>query len=256
MEQLSVELLLFVLIGGFFAAYVDAVVGGGGLISVPVLLATGMPPALVLGTNKLAGTMGSLTSTISFIRSGHVEMKTALKLFPLSAAGAVAGTYVLQLIPSDFLRPLVVFMLIAITAYTLFRRNWGAKSSFAGFTRKSAVLIAAAAAGLGFYDGFFGPGTGSFLLFAFLLLGLDFVRAAGNAKVLNFGSNVASLAAFIALGSVHYGVGLPMGAAMIAGSWLGSRMAIRKGSAYVRPLFIAVCVLLVGKQMWELVQSI
>ncbi|MFD1953276.1 TSUP family transporter [Paenibacillus thailandensis] len=255
MEQLSLEMLMFVLAGGFFAAYVDAVVGGGGLIAVPVLLATGMPPALVLGTNKLAGTMGSLTSTISFIRSGHVELKTGLRLFPLSLIGAVAGTFVLQQIPSDFLRPLVVFMLIGITVYTIFRRSWGSRSSFAGFTRKSAVLIGAAALALGFYDGFFGPGTGSFLLFAFLLLGFDFVRAAGNAKVLNFGSNLASLATFIALGSVHYGIGLSMGAAMILGSWLGSRMAIRKGSVYVRPLFLTVCALLIGKQLWELFQS-
>lgn len=254
-DQLSLGMMIFILIGGFFAAYVDAVVGGGGLIAVPVLLATGMPPALVLGTNKLAGTMSSLTSTISFIRSGHVEMKTVRWLFPLSVIGAVCGTYTLQLIPSDFLRPLVVFMLVGITVFTLLRKNWGSSHSFAGFTRKAALFAGASALALGFYDGFFGPGTGSFLLFAFLLLGFDFVKAAGHAKVLNFGSNIASLAAFIALGSVHYGIGLLMGVAMIGGSWLGSRMAIRKGSAYVRPLFIVVCAVLIGKQLWELIQT-
>ncbi len=109
-----------------------------------------------------------------------------------------------------------------------------------------------AAFGLGFYDGFFGPGTGSFLIFFFLALGFDFVMAAGNAKVLNFASNIASLAAFVSFGLVNYGYALPMGAAMIAGSLIGSRFAIRKGSSYVRPLFMSICSLLVGKQVWDL----
>ncbi|MBD0379429.1 TSUP family transporter [Paenibacillus sedimenti] len=252
MEQLSVEMMIFVIVGGFLAAYVDSVVGGGGLIAVPVLLATGMPPAVALGTNKLASTMSSLTSTISFMRSGHVDVKAVRGLFVLSLLGAVSGTMVLRQIPSDFLKPLVVVMLVVITIYTIMRKSWGERSTFNQFSTKTAWLMGIAAFGLGFYDGFFGPGTGSFLIFTFLMLGFDFVKAAGNAKVLNFGSNVASLATFMALGSIHYGIGIPMGLAMIGGSWLGSRMAIRKGAAYVRPLFLSVCVLLIGKQIWDL----
>ncbi len=246
--------MLLVIIGGFLAAFVDSVVGGGGLVAVPVLLATGMPTTVVLGTNKLAGTMSSLTSTVSFMRSGHVDVKMVKKLFGLSLAGAVAGTLVLRLIPSDFLKPIIIVMLIAITVYTVFRKNWGSHSNFQGLTTRSSWLAAIAAAGLGFYDGFFGPGTGSFLIFAFLILGFDFVRAAGNAKVLNFGSNVASLGTFMFLGQVNYKVGIPMGIAMVCGSLLGSRVAIRKGSAYVRPLFIIVCTLLIGKQVWDLLK--
>lgn len=253
MDQLSMEMLLFIIAGGFVAAFVDAVVGGGGMVAVPVLLMTGLPPAVVLGTNKLAGTMGSLTSTVTFLRSGKVDFRSAMRLFPLSIAGAVGGTLVLRHIPSDFLRPLVVVMLIGITVYTIFRKSWGSSSTFQSYSKKSAWLIAITALGLGFYDGFFGPGTGSFLIFAFLMLGLDFVKAAGNAKVLNFGSNIASLVTFMILGTVNYEIGLPMGIAMIAGSLFGSKIAIRKGAAYVRPLFIIVCVSLIGKQVWELV---
>ncbi|BFT75586.1 TSUP family transporter [Paenibacillus sp. P36] len=253
MLHLSWEMLLFVIIGGFVAAYVDSVVGGGGLIALPVLLATGLPPAIALGTNKLAGTMSSLTSTVSFMRSGNIDFKAVKGLFFLSLTGAVCGTMVLRQIPSDFLKPLVVVMLILITIYTLFRKNWGSSSTFRQYSTKTALLMGGAAFGLGFYDGFFGPGTGSFLIFVFLMLGFDFVKAAGNAKMLNFGSNIASLATFMVLGSINYGIGIPMGIAMICGSLLGSRMAIRKGSAYVRPLFLTVCILLISKQIWDLI---
>ncbi|TXK74472.1 TSUP family transporter [Paenibacillus sp. N3.4] len=252
MVHLSLEMMIFVIVGGFLAAYIDSVVGGGGLIAVPVLLATGLPPAVALGTNKLASTMSSLTSMISFMRSGKVDLKAVWGLFLLSLTGAVCGTTVLRQIPSDFLKPLVVVMLILITIYTVFRKSWGERSTFKSYSTKTAFLMGSVAFGLGFYDGFFGPGTGSFLIFAFLMLGFDFVRAAGNAKVLNFGSNVASLATFMFLGSIHYGVGLVMGIAMVGGSLLGSRMAIRKGATYVRPLFLTVCVLLISKQIWDL----
>lgn len=254
MLDISLEMMMLVIAGGFLAAFVDSVVGGGGLIAVPILLATGMPTTVVLGTNKLAGTMSSLTSTLTFMRSGHVDVSVVKKLFGLSVLGAVMGTLVLRMVPSDFLKPIVVVMLIIITVYTLFRKNWGSHSTFRGMTKGAAWIAGTAAIGLGMYDGFFGPGTGSFLIFVFLLLGFDFVKAAGNAKVLNFGSNVASLGTFMFLGQINYQIGIPMGLAMVCGSLLGSRVAIRKGAAYVRPLFIVVCILLVGKQVWDLLR--
>ncbi|MDG0791009.1 TSUP family transporter [Cohnella ginsengisoli] len=252
MDHLSIGMLALVVLGGFAAAFVDSVVGGGGLISVPVLLTAGLPPAAALGTNKLAGTLSSLTSTLSFFASGHVDVRAVRGLIPLSLLGAAAGTLTLRHVPSGFLKPMVVAMLAAIAVYTLLRRDWGERAAFVRFTAGTAWMTGIAAFALGFYDGFFGPGTGSFLIFAFLLLGFDFVKAAGNAKALNFASNLASLATFLVLGSVHYGVGLLMGAAMIAGSWIGSRFAIRRGRAYIKPLFLAVCALLIGKQVLDL----
>ncbi|MBB3110171.1 hypothetical protein FHS18_002238 [Paenibacillus phyllosphaerae] len=250
--DLSIEMIVLIVAGGFLAAFVDSVVGGGGLIAVPVLLAAGLPPHLALGTNKLAGTMSSLTSMITFARSGHIDTKLVKRLFPITVVGACGGTLLLQTIPSDFLRPLITALLVVITAYTLLRKSWGERQTYSKLTRRTGLAMAIAALGLGAYDGFFGPGTGSFLIFVFLLLGFDFVRAAGNAKVLNFGSNIASLVTFMLLGSVDYRFGLLMGVSMVIGSLVGSRMAIRKGASYVRPLFLVVSLLLIGKQVWTM----
>jgi len=173
-------------------------------------------------------------------------------LFPFSFLASALGSYTVQQIPPTFLKPLVIVMLALVAVYTVCKKDWGAASTYEGKTRKIALLSALAASGIGFYDGFFGPGTGSFLIFAFLMIGFDFVRAAGNAKVLNFASNIASLLTFMMLGAVHYQYGAIMAVGMIAGAILGSRVAIRKGTTYVRPLFIGVTGLLIGKQLWDL----
>ncbi|WP_028550094.1 sulfite exporter TauE/SafE family protein [Paenibacillus sp. UNC451MF] len=254
MDWPSMDMLLFLIIAGFVAAFVDSVVGGGGLISVPALLLTGLPPSMVLGTNKLGGTLSSVTSTISFLFSGKINGKLVLALFPLSFVGSALGTYAVHLLPSSFLKPLVISLLVIVLIYTLFKKNWGADAKPRPLTTATKAACALCAFVLGFYDGFFGPGTGSFLLFLFLLLGFDFVGASGNAKVLNMASNIASLAAFFMLGSVHLGYGLPMGIAMIAGAFVGSRLAIRHGARYVKPLFIGVTTVLIGKQLWDLLQ--
>ncbi|MFC0213738.1 sulfite exporter TauE/SafE family protein [Paenibacillus chartarius] len=250
MELPALDMLLFLVVTGFVAAFIDSIVGGGGLISVPALLFTGLPPNLVLGTNKLGGTMSSLTSTISFLFSGKIDRKLGMRLFPLSFLGAIGGTYLVHLVPPEFMKPLVVILLAAVLIYTLLKKNWGGSASFAGLTGWRATALAAGALALGFYDGFFGPGTGSFIIFMFLFFGFDFVGASANAKVLNFGSNLASLGTFIALGSVNWYYGLPMGIAMIGGALVGSQLAVRKGTAYVKPLFIIVTTILIGKQLW------
>lgn len=252
MEHPSFEMILFLASVGFIASFVDSVVGGGGLISVPALLSTGLPPAVALGTNKLGGTISSLTSSLSFLLSGKMDVRLVRKWFPLSLLGSVAGACTIRFIPPDFLKPLVVLLLIAVTLYTLVGKKRPVRPILPLLTGKIIVWGALAALLLGYYDGFFGPGTGSFLLFAFLLLGFDFVNAAGNAKALNFASNLGSLVAFALMGNVNFYYGLPMGLAMLAGSLIGSRVAIRKGASYVKPLFIAVTTLLIGKQVWDM----
>jgi uncharacterized membrane protein YfcA len=252
MDSITLGMLLLVICGGFLAAFVDSVVGGGGLIALPVLLMAGLPPHLALGTNKFAGTLSSFTSTVSFMRSGAINKPLVFRLLPFTVVGAALGTIVLQFVPSGSLKPLVVVLLIAVSVYTLLRRGWGDQTTFSKLTAKSTFYMMAAALLMGAYDGFFGPGTGSILIFIFLWLGFDFISAAGNAKVLNFGSNIASLIMFIVFRSVDYRYGLIMGAAMVAGSVIGSQVAIRQGARYVRPLFIGVSLLLVGKQLWDL----
>ncbi|MDF2725509.1 MAG: hypothetical protein K0Q59_5186 [Paenibacillus sp.] len=247
------EVILFLIMSGFTAAFIDSVVGGGGLISVPALLSVGLPPAVALGTNKLGGAISSLTSSISFLASGKMDLKLVRKWFPLSLIGSVGGAYTVRLIPPDFLKPLVIILLLVVTLYTLFRKKQPpVRSKSVELSKKILIIGGAIALAIGYYDGFFGPGTGSFLLIAFVLLGFDFVLAAGNAKALNFASNIGSLAAFFVMGNVNLYYGIPMGLSMIAGALIGSRVAIRKGAAYVKPLFIVVTTLLIGKQIWDL----
>lgn len=253
-EEMSIEMLLFMAGAGFMASFIDSVVGGGGLISVPALMMTGLPPVTVLGTNKVAAVMGSLTSVVSFMRSGKVDVNMIRYLFPLSIFGSVGGVYTVRLIPPDFLRPIVVLMLVIVAVYSLLRKNWGEKSTYQGMTLKTGAMSAFVAVALGFYDGFFGPGAGSFLLFAFLCIGFDFIMSAGNARALNFGSNIAAAVMFAWFGLVDYAHAIPMGIAMIFGAIAGTRMAIHKGAAYVRPLFILMTAILIGKQVFDLLQ--
>ncbi|TBL80679.1 TSUP family transporter [Paenibacillus thalictri] len=251
----NLDMLLFLVAVGFVAAFIDSVVGGGGLIALPALLLTGLSPTMVLGTNKLGGTLSSLTSTVSFLFSGKINLKLVLALFPLSFIGSGLGAYAVKQMPSEFLKPLVVVLLVVVTIYTLLKKNWGKESRYTVMTGWKKTIVALLSFAIGFYDGFFGPGTGSFLLFMFLFLGFDFVGASANAKVLNFASNVSSLLMFFLLGSVHIGYGLPLGIAMIVGALIGTQVAIRKGSRYVKPLFIVVTLLLVGKQIYDLLHT-
>ena len=254
MDSISMEMISFLLVAGFVGAFIDSVVGGGGLISMPALMMTGLPPSVVLGTNKLAAICCSATSSISFLRSGKMDLGLIKYLFPVSLLGSILGAYTVRLIPPEFLKPLVVVMLILVAIYTVFKKDWGDTSTYQGVNQKMGILSGCAAFVLGFYDGFFGPGTGSFLIFVFLMLGFDFVVAAGNAKALNMASNLGALATFLVFGSVNFVYGFTMGIAMIIGAIAGSKFAIAKGAAYVKPLFISVTTLLVGKQLWDLLQ--
>ena len=243
----------FLIVSGFIASFIDSTVGGGGLISTPALLSMGMPVPMALGTNKLAASMGSLTSVVSFWMAGKIRKKAALSLMPLSFAGSAAGAYVGQhMLPEAVLKNIIVVLLVAVAVYTYRRKDWGDHSTAEKLGYGAFLGSLVMAFSLGFYDGFFGPGTGSFLIFAFLFLGFDFVTAAGNAKALNFASGVGALLFFAMGGSVIWSYGLIMGASMIAGAVFGSRMAIKKGASYVRPLYLTVTTVLIGKQIYEI----
>lgn len=251
MENISIDMILFLIVSGFIASFIDSVVGGGGLVSLPALLLTGLPPTMALGTNKMSSVMGSFTSTLSFLKSGKIDIGLIKFLFPLSFIGSALGVITVQQIPSQFLKPLVVVMLLGVTIYTFTRKEWGDISTYEGMTKKTAYLSGVVAFSIGFYDGFFGPGAGSFFIFAFLMIGFDFVVSAGNSKALNFASNIAAVITFIYFDSVNYYYAIPMGLSMIFGALVGSRLAIKKGAAYVRPLFLFMSVLLIGKQLWD-----
>ena len=240
--------------GGFLGAFIDAIVGGGGLITVPALMTIGMPMPMLLGTNKFAASCGAVTSFLNFLRAGKIT-KAVFPLMILSFVGSMAGAGCVYLIPEKTLKSIIVCALVAVAIYTFLRKDWAdmpVKENMSWGTLIGALLIALV---FGFYDGFFGPGTGSFMIFGFLFLGFDFLTAAGNAKALNFASNIGAFVAFGAGGSIIWGYGVFMAPAMILGAYCGSKLAIKKGASYVRPLFLIVTTLLIGKQVWEILMK-
>ena len=251
MLEWDVSIVIIIILLGFLAAFIDAVVGGGGLISIPALLAVGMPPSTALGTNKLASAFGSLTGAFGFLRSGNVDLKIVVKLFPFVFVFAIGGASIATFLPSELLKPVVIVILTIVMIYTIMKKDWGNVRTFTKLTFGKAILFALLMCLIGFYDGFLGGGTGSFMLFILLMFGFDFLGAAGNAKVLNFASNLGALLLFICLGQVDYFYGLIMAVSMICGSYVGAMFAIKKGVGYVKVLFIVVTAILILKNAYD-----
>lgn len=253
MFQLHYDLIVLGLLflAGLLAGFVDSIVGGGGLISVPAMLLTNLPPSVALGSNKLSGIFGSTSATINFIRKGKVDVVLVKKLIPLTFLGAISGAVLVVSIPPLYLKPLVIVLLIGVTAFVLLKKDWGEVSTYNGANKKILWLSGLAALSIGFYDGFIGPGTGTFLIFAFILVGFDFIFASGNAKVLNMASNWAALLVFLYLGQVNFAYGLISGLGQVIGAWIGSSLAIKKGTGLVRIVFLTTTGCMIGKLIYD-----
>lgn len=237
---------------GFLAAAVDAIAGGGGLISLPALLLVGIPPHFALGTNKFASTAGSLNSSLTFARSGKIYMSLVKWQIPFTLVGAALGVFSVLHVSSDFLNKVVPALILLVGLYTLFHKNLGLDNHFQGLTHRNLASGFLFAFALGFYDGFFGPGAGSFLIFLFIALyGFDFVTSSANAKVLNFVSNLVSLVLFAWNGKILYAYGIPMAIFMLLGSQVGTKLAIRKGASLVKPIFITMSLLVAAKLIYQ-----
>ena len=236
------------------AGFVNSIAGGGGLVSVPILLGLfpAAPPAALFGTNKAAMVCGTLQAAGSYSR--HVRLPWGMlgPAIGAAVAGGLAGAWLVTLVSSDWLRPLLPVLLGLVLAHTLLHREAGRVHAPRLAPRSEATVGTAIAGGLGMYDGFFGPGTGSFLIHLFVrVLGFDFLHAVAAAKVLNAATNLGALATFVWTANVWWGFALPMAVANIAGSWAGSRLALRHGSAFVRTVFIAVVAALVLKTAYD-----
>ena len=242
--NLDTTTVIFLIVSGFIASFIDSTVGGGGLISTPALLSLGLPVPYALGTNKLAASIGCFTSVLSFWRAGKIK-KAAFTLMPLSFIGSALGAYVVYLLPEQLMKNIIVVLLVAVAVYTYRRKDWGDAGTVEKLGMQALIGAIVMAFAMGFYDGFF-------LIFGFLYLGYDFVTAAGNAKALNFASGVGALVSFAVSGTIIWSYGLIMAAAMIAGAVVGTRLAIKKGASYVRPLYLLVTTLLIGKQVYEI----
>lgn len=238
---MDLETLVFLAVAGFVASFIDSQVGGGGVISLPALLAAGLPPHLALGTNKLAGTAASFSASINYGRSGAVPWADALRWMPLSFGGALVGVWAVLHVEGRHLLAIVLVLMAAMTAYTLLRPSFGKEDRLRSPTKGEMAGMAVAALAIGVYDGFLGPGTGSFLLFAIVvLLGYGFRKAAGLGRVLNFASNAAALAYFLAEGLVMWEYGIPLAVSMLAGGWTGSHVGMKHGDRWLKPLFVAI----------------
>lgn len=238
----------------FTAGLVDAAVGGGGLILVPGLFAT-LPrelPAMLMGTNKFAAMMGTASATWRYGRRVKLDWHILLPSAAAAFAGAYLGARAIHWLPADLIRPLVIVLLAAMLAYTWFKPEFGTVDAGRPLTRRDLYTGLAIGAAIGFYDGFFGPGTGSFLIFLFVrCFHFDFLRASASAKIVNLATNAASLVFFIPAGMVLFALAIPMAIANIAGAQVGSRLALAGGSARVRQLFLVLACVLLAKLCWD-----
>jgi uncharacterized membrane protein YfcA len=241
-------------IAAFLAGMVDAVVGGGGLIQLPALFSTlpNASPASLLGTSKLAGVLGTGAAAINFARRVRVPWSTAAPAALTAFVLAFAGAYTVTRIPPDFIRKMLPFILLVVAIYTYKRKDFGTLHAPLHAGRKERVIAVLVGAGIGFYDGFFGPGTGSFLVFLFVrFFGFDFLGASATAKVVNVACNIAALLWFGYSGHLLWQIGLTMAVFNVAGSLIGRRLAIKHGSGFVRKIFLLVVSVLILKSAYD-----
>ena len=243
MDDPTVSVLALLGLAALTAGFVDAVVGGGGLIQLPALL-LGLPaasPVEVLATNKLASFCGTSVSSATYYRRIRPDPKTFLPLMLLAFVGSVAGAGVAFLIPKDAFEPIVLVALIVVGAYVLFKPDLGGETElrFSGHRHTAAAMLTGL--GIGFYDGALGPGTGSFFVITLVgLLGYSFLEASAKARLANWATNLGALCVFVPQGVVLWKVGLLMGVCNLAGGYLGARTAVARGSGFVRVFFIVV----------------
>ncbi len=253
MELLSADplSLLLLLPAAFLAGLVDAIAGGGGLIALPALLTAGIPPHIALGTNKLAGSFGTFSASRAYIRKGLFKPRLWQAGTIATILGAIAGTLTVWAVSSDMLRKLVPVLIVAAALYVALQRPLAAPVKDVHL-RPGPRSSAALGTGIGFYDGFLGPGAGAFWTTACLAVyRMDIVHASGVARFMNFVSNIVSLLTFMALGLVDYGIGLAMGLSLMIGAHIGAHSAIRFGAPFIRPVFVLVVLGMAGRLIWQ-----
>ena len=234
---------------GFFAGLVDSIAGGGGIISLPILLNLGLSPQLALGTNKFQSSFGSVAASWQYARRGLVALRACRFGILTTLVGALLGAFAVQHVSARVLERIIPVLLGAIVVYLVLQPKIGLEDRPPRMA--TTWFYALFGLGLGFYDGFFGPGTGSFWAVAFVwLLGYDLTRATAHTKVMNATSNVASLALFAAAGLVHLGAGLAMAAGQVLGARLGAGLVVRRGSRFVRPAFLVMAALTIARLLW------
>ena len=239
MESLSIEIIAMLFTVAVFAGLIDTIAGGGGLITIPVLLSIGIPPISALATNKFQSVFGTFSASLYFIRKKFVNLSQIKWMILVSFIGSTIGSFTLLQIDPSILQKTIPILLIIIGFYFLLSKNVGEveKHKIVSILFFTAIVIFI----IGFYDGFFGPGTGSFFTITFIfLLGLNISQATAQTKVLNFATNLGSLVFFLFFADIYFIVGLIMGVGQIIGATIGAKMVIKNGSKIIRPLIVII----------------
>jgi uncharacterized membrane protein YfcA len=243
--DLDLTTVLLMALAGFGAGWIDAVVGGGGLVQLPALLLgfPGATPAQLLATNKISSIFGTTTSSITYWRRVRPDLRTALPMAAVAYLGAVGGALIGLHIPKTAFNPIILVMLVVVGAYTVAKPSLGHETALRFDGHRHTVVAMVTGFVIGVYDGALGPGTGSFLVFALVgLMGYAFLEASAKAKIANFATNLGALTVFVPGGHVMWKIGAVMAVANIAGGYVGARTAVARGSRFVRVVFVVVLV--------------
>lgn len=251
---MSIEIAIFLAIASGFAGFVDAMAGGGGLIQLPALL-VGLPNKdlpLILGTNKVPSIFGTAAAARNYFKNIKPDIPLTITMMVPAFAGSMAGAGLAATIPKEFFKPFIVFLLVVVAIYTWRKPELGMNENLKYTHRKRLVIVAVIGLLIGFYDGIFGPGTGTFLVF-FLVsaIGFAFLKASATAKLVNIATNAGAILSFQLTGHIWWQLGLLLAFANVTGAIIGSRLAIKGGSPLVRKVFLAVTFLLIARVAWD-----
>ena len=250
MMPIGPEVLLLLVLAAFVAGLIDSIAGGGGLLALPAILLAGAPPVTALATNKLQGMFGTASAALHYARVGQVDLKTQIGPALLAAIAAGFGALLASHLPAEAIRAALPILLIGVALYFAFKKGLNDDDRHERISPRA--FNATAVPGLAFYDGVLGPGTGSFYMLSFVTLrGHGLLRATAHTKLLNFASNIGSMAVFAVVASPWWLVGLAMGAAQFAGAQVGSRLAVRVGARVIRPLLVVTSVALALRLLWQ-----
>jgi uncharacterized membrane protein YfcA len=251
---MSIEIAIFLAIASGFAGFVDAMAGGGGLIQLPSLI-IGLPNKelpLILGTNKVPSIFGTAAAARNYFKNIKPDIPLTLTMMLPAFIGSIAGAAMAAFVPVGFFRPFIVLLLILVAIYTWKKPELGMAENLKFTRSKRLVIVALIGLLIGFYDGIFGPGTGTFLVFFLVsVIGYAFLKASGTAKLVNIATNAGAILSFQLTGNIWWQLGLLLAVANVTGAIIGSRMAIKGGSALVRKVFLAVIFLLIARVAWD-----
>lgn len=242
---MDISIIILLCIAAFAAGFVDAVVGGGGLIQTPMglVLLPGLPVSTVIGTLKIPSFSGTVFAAIEYLKKIKMDWKLLIVMMLLAIPSAYAGSELLTHVSNSFMKPLLLIILSILVVYTYAKKNFGQHTDKSHSIRQQLLYAVLISITIGFYDGFIGPGTGSFFVVAFItILGFDFLQASANAKMVNLATNMGSIVLFVIKGKIIWGIAIPMALCNAIGGFIGAKVAIRRGNKFIRIFFLIVVI--------------